>query len=431
MSESEFRKKLYNLFDNNYIYNNPLIDELDEIINTLIVKKYNINNLIYRELIRCFAIKIATIKTGIMPTIRFKNQSQSYANFYKDEDEYVIEIDAKRLNQKAITIDLEHILHEVEHMYQSLDNVFDPFFHNMVKDEILMYYFYGKYYEKNYSGISFEMDAFITAREEIWEYLNKNIPNTKLNFETKEDAMNALCDRIFPIELAHYRIINRTFKNYKKFINYNDIDQIFDKFMLEITSSNETICMNNNFININEAARSIDMQYNLDGSVKSSINHFKTIDKYQKQINMSNDNDKNEMLNDLINVHNYFVFNRSYNPSHIIRELLSFSKYTGKDKNILENISLVIEMFTDMVLYSYVEYERNKNKYYIKDEEIDYIDYAVDQINKNNTYIPIEDEYLFKLKNDIYKNSIEILNLMKEDMINKKQTNLKCLKKTS
>ena len=437
MNESEFRSRLYKLFDNNFIYNNPLSDELDIILKALVENNYNINKLTYRELLRCFAIKTCILKLEVYPIVDFikmPNNENALALFKRIGDKYYIVVNYGEIDSKNALFDMEKIFHEIQHMAQSLSGHDDPAFHYMLKDHLLIDYFGEKYYSKNYSGILFEMDAFQTAREEIYDYVENNIPLVFENFKNIEETKNNLDYYIYPDELCSYRIINRTFDNYKKYKNYYDIDQIFDEFMLDISNNQTNFLASNNFFDIHEMNISLGMQYDQDGKYKSVLEFIKSKNKYRKELeqlqnNLSEYENKDdeelelekEYLQNLTLVYDSFIYSRSYNPAHIARELLSFSKYQGKDIKVLEDMYLTEEMFTDMVLYNGVAFEQDYNKFVINDEDLDYIDYCINQIHNNNTFITSDDEYFYKLKMDIYKNSVEILETLKSDMIERKK----------
>lgn len=437
MNESEFRSRLYKLFDNNFIYNNPLSDELDIILKELVENNYNINKLTYRELLKCFAVKASILKLGIYPVVNFikiPDKEDTGGFFIRVDDQYFIVMNYAAIDSKKVLFDMEKILHEIQHMAQSLSGHYDPAFHFMLKDHLLSDYFGEKYYIKNYPGILYEMDAFQTAREEIYDYTENNIPSVFEKFKDIEETLNNLNYYIYPAEFCNYRIINRTFDNYKDYKNYNDIDQIFDKFMLDITNKEINFSTTDNFFDIGEMNISLGMQYNQDGKYKTVLDFIKSKNKYRKELELLQ-NDltedveiddeelelKTDYLQSLILVYDSFIYNRSYNPVHIARELLSFSKYQGKDIKVLEDMYLTEEMFTDIVLYNGVAFEQNYNKFLINDEDLDYIDYCIQQIHNNNTFIASDDEYFYKLKMDIYKNGVEILETLKSDMLERKK----------
>ena len=439
MNESEFRSRLYKLFDNDYIYNNPLSDELDVIIKQLVENNYKINRLIYRELLRCFTIKQSLLKLGINPIVEFTRiiNTDTGGFFYKDGEEYVIFLNYNHIDKRNILLDMEKILHEIEHMAQSLCGHNEPSFHFMIKDFLLSNYFGDKYYRKNYSGILYEMDAFQTAREEIYEYVENNIPSVFEDFKKFEETKNNLNFYIYPDEYASYRVIGKEFNNYQEYKNNYDIDQIFDKVMLDVSSSKKEYLVPDTLFDINQMDISLRMQYDEEGKYRKILDFIKNKNKYQKELDklLEYDEEKNteeddeETLNrkyfidyfkDLIEVYDSFIYSRSYSANHLARELLSFSKYQGKDIKVIEEMYIVVEMFTDLILNSGVAFEQNNKRIIVNDEDLDYIDFCIKQIHNNNTFILSDDEYFMKLKTDIYKNSILLLDILKQDMLSKK-----------
>ena len=441
MDEIEFRSRLNKLFNNDYIYNNPLTNELDVILKELIENNYRVDKSTYRELLKCFTIKTALNKTGICPIISIEKKYDGFhATFVNNNNGPEIVLDANT-NQDNILLDMETIFHEVEHFYQSLSTHYNPLFHYILKDELLIYYFGLEYYTENYYCFSSERDAYMTAKEEINDYLDKRFTENSEKYKYRLDKIDDFYEIESTKDKSDYRVLKKEFYNYNNFKkdevfkNHYDINQIFDKFMLEISQSKgkfsirdymikvdkqyDNFKLGEEILNISEMQSALSMKYNLDGTVKNILNYINFKNKSKKILqqleNYENDNEtlKNH-YKDLIKIYDYFIYQRSYSIIHVTRELLDFSRYQGKDINVLEEMMLTIELFTDKILESFDLDKNDKNAFKIDYKDRLYIDYTISQIHANNTFIASNNEYFKELKNNIYKNSVELLETIKE-----------------
>ena len=441
MDETEFRSRLNKLFDNDYIYNNPLSDELDVIFKEIIENNYKVNKSTYRELLKCFTIKTALNKTRACPNVSVeKKYNGFYARFANTNNGPEIVLDAST-NQYNILLDMETIFHEVEHFYQSLSTHYNPLFHYILKDELLIYYFGLEYYNENYYCFASERDAYITSKNEINDYLDKKFAENSEKYKYKLDKVDDFYEIVSTQNMSDYRVLKKEFYNYnnfkkdEKFKNQYDINQIFDKFMLQISQSNgkfsikdymikanktyDDFKLGEEMLDISEMQNALSMKYNLDGSVKNILNYVNFKNKYKKilqqlQTYETDDDTLKKHYEDLIKIYDYFIYERSYSINHVTGELLDFSRYQGKDISVLEEMMLTIEMFTDKILETFDLYKDNKKAFTIDYKDRLYINYSISQIHANNTFVASDNEYFKELKNNIYKNSIELLEIIKD-----------------